>query len=159
MFSQRPDERVRRMRLGLVDEDEDQVPFLRLLARRGEDLADHALGLAEPHVQDLRAVDVHEVLLHILPGPLAVLLRQVVGGRLADQRLAAAGRAVEQDALERPLLEPLEELRVEQRQLDGVLDDLDDLLLAADLVPGQVRNLFQEVVARLLARESAPAPP
>ena len=38
--------------------------------------------------------DEHKILFQVLPGPRVVFARQVVGGRLANERLAAAGRAV-----------------------------------------------------------------
>ena len=68
-----------------------------------------------------------------LPGHLGDLLGQRVGDRLGDQRLAAAGRAVEQHALRRAQLVLAEQVGVQVRQLDGVADLLDLRGQAADL--------------------------
>ena len=70
------------------------------------------------------------------------LLGQRVGHRLGDERLAAAGRAVEQHALRRAQLVLAEQVGVQERQLDGVADLLD--------LPGQATDV---------ARTRRPAPP
>ena len=67
-----------------------------------EDQPDVPLGLPDVLVQQLGALDVEEEAAPLLAGPLGHLLGQRVGHRLGDQRLAAAGRAVEQDALRAP---------------------------------------------------------
>ena len=100
----------------------------------------------------------HEIFPHLLAGLLPELLRQIVGGRLADERLAAAGRAVEQEALRRGVLEFLEQLGVQQRQLDRVPDRLQRLLLAADFFPRQLGNVVEVILARLrMARAASSA--
>ena len=63
----------------------------------------------------------------------AHLLGQAVGHGLGDERLAAARRAVEQDALGSGQLVLGEQLLVEERQLDGIGDLLDLLVEAADV--------------------------
>ena len=77
------------------------------------------------------------------------LLGQRVGHRLGDQRLAAAGRAVEQHALGRPQLVLAEQVRVQVGQLDRV-PDLDDLRAQpADVGVGDVRHFFQDELFHL----------
>ena len=70
-------------------------------------------------------------------------LGERVRDRLGDQRLAATGRAVQQDALRRLQLVLAEQVAVEVRQLDRVLDHLDLLVEAADVVVGDVGDLFE----------------
>ena len=60
----------------------------------------------------------------MMPGERTVT-GQGVGDGLGDQGLAAAGRAVEQDALGRAQLMLVEDLRVEVGKLDRVAQDLD----------------------------------
>ena len=79
-----------------------------------------------------------------LPGALRHLLGQRVGHRLGDQRLAAAGRAVEQHALRRPQLVLPEQVRVQVGQLDRVPDLLDLRPEAADLEVGDVRDFLED---------------
>ncbi len=120
---------------GFVDEEKRHVTFAPFLARGGEDFAHHPLRFADPHVEDLGAFDVHEILAHVSARFAAELLRQVVGRRLADERLAAAGRPVEQKTFRRRVLEFLEQFLVQKRQLDRVADRLQRRLLAADFFP------------------------
>src|SRR5205807_6921271 len=111
--------------LDLVEEDDARL----LLMRLPENLLDNALALADPLRQDVGDADVEER---------HVVLRR---DRLHEQRLAAAGRPVEQDAaggLERDLLE---QLRLLVRQDDDVLDPLDRLHEPADLPVLAVRLL------------------
>ena len=77
------------------------------------------------------------------PVRLGDLLGQRVGDRLGDQRLAAAGRAVEQDALRRLQLVLGEQLLVQERQLDGVPDGLDLGAETADHRVVDVRHLLE----------------
>ena len=83
----------------------------------------------------------------------AQLLRQVVSGRLADQRFAAARRAVKEEALRGGVLEFLEQLLMQERQLDRVADRLQRFLLAADFFPRQLRHVVEVMIARLRAGE------
>ena len=62
--------------------------------------------------------------------------RRLVGHRAGDQRLAGAGRAVEQHALRRVDAQPLEELRVAQRQLDHLADAVELVRQPADVLVG-----------------------
>ena len=86
-------------------------------------------------------------------GLLRDALRQRVGDRLGDERLAAAGRTVEQDALRRLQLVLEEHLGVQVRQLDRVLDRLDLVVEAADVGVGDVGDLFEHELLDLGARE------
>jgi len=98
----------------LVDEDDGR----RVLLRLGKHLAQVGLRLARQLGHDLRAVDDDE------EGA------GLVGHRARDERLARAGRAVQQDALGRLHADGLEQLRVAQRQLHQ-LPDLRHLLAHA----------------------------
>ena len=86
-------------------------------------------------------------------GLLGDALRERVRDRLRDQRLAAAGRAVEQDALRRLELVLVEQVGVQVRQLDRVLDRLDLVVEAADVVVGDVGDLFEHELFDLGPRE------
>ena len=77
------------------------------------------------------------------------LLGQRVRHRLGDQRLAAAGRPVEQDPLRRLELVLLEQVGVQVGQLDGVPDLLDLPSQAADVVVGDVRHFLQDELLHL----------
>ena len=90
-----------------------------------------------------------------LPLPLhrGHLLGQRVGDRLGDQRLAAAGRAVEQDALRRPQLVLAEQVGVQERQLDGVADLLDLPRQATDVGVVDVGDLFEDQLLDLALRD------
>jgi hypothetical protein len=68
---------------------------------------------------------------------------EVVGHGLGDHGLAAAGRAIEEHALGRRELVLLVMVGVEVRQLDRVLDGLGLLPEPADVVVGDVRDLFE----------------
>ena len=110
-------------RLHLVEEHDDGVAVVGLLAGPLEDQPDVPLGLADVLVEQLGALDVEEV---GLPRLAALLLGDLAGqrgrDRLGDQRLAAAGRAVEQHALRRLELVLVVEVGVQVGQLDGVAD-------------------------------------
>jgi hypothetical protein len=102
------------------------------------------LGLADVLVEQLRALDVEEVAgVLFLAATLGDLLGQRVGHRLGDHGLAAAGRAVEQDALRRAQLVLPEEVGVQERQLDRVADRLDLGMEAADVLVSDVGHLLQ----------------
>lgn len=128
----------------LVEEDDDGGTLARLLPGTLEDEADVPLGLTDVLVEELGALDIEEVALpRGLTGDLGDLLGQRVGDGLGDERLAAAGRAVEQDALRRTEFVLLEEVRVEVRELDRVADQFDLVAQTADLVVVDVRDLFE----------------
>ena len=82
------------------------------------------LALTVELVDDLRAVDREEVGLGL------------VGHRTGDQRLAAAGRPVQQHALGRVNAQALEQLGVAQRQLDDLPDAVELGFEAADVLIG-----------------------
>jgi hypothetical protein len=65
-----------------------------------------------------------------------------VGHGPGDQRLAAAGRPVQEHALGRVDAEPLEHLRVPQGQLDDLPDPLDLAFQPADVLVGDGPRLF-----------------
>ena len=96
----------------------------------------------------------HEIFLHLVARFFPELFRQIVGRRFADERFAAAGRAVEQKSFRRGVLEFLEKLAVQERQLDRVLDRLERLVLAADFFPGQFRHVVEVMFARLRMGEN-----
>src|SRR5205085_6974152 len=114
-----------------------------------ENLADDPFRFADPHVEDLRPFDVHEIFAHVVAALFPELFSQVVGGRLADERLAAAWRTVKQKAFRRGVLKFLEQLRMNQRQLDRVLDGLERRVLATDFAPRQLWYFVQIMFARL----------
>src|SRR5262245_38453357 len=107
-------------RVHLVEEDDDGNALVGLLARVLEHLADLVLRLADVLVQELRTLHVQEVALHLGPAQLSDALGEAAGHRLADHGLAAARRAVEQDALRRRQVVLLERVGVQVRQLDRV---------------------------------------
>ena len=76
----------------------------------------------------------------MISGPLTLIeVRAALAGDGAgDQRLAGAGRAVEQDALGRLDAEPVEELGVLERQLDQLADVLQLASQAADVLVGDL---------------------
>jgi hypothetical protein len=110
------------------------------------------LGLADVLVQQLRALDVEEeaLPLRLLAvgrrrcGLRRTLLGQRVCDRPGDQRLAVAGRAVEQRALRRAQLVLAEKNRVQGRQLDRVADLFDLRGQAADVAVGDVRDILED---------------
>ncbi len=138
----------------LVDKEKRQKTFAAFLARGRKDFAHDPLRFAHPHVQDFRAFDVHEIFFHLVARFLPELLRQIVSRGFADERLAAARRAVEQKTFRRRVVELLEKLAVEERQLDGVLDRLERLVLSADHFPGQLRHIVEVMLARLRVRKN-----
>ncbi len=130
-----------------------QETFAPFLARGRKDFAHDPLGFAHPHVQDFRAFDVHEVFLHFAAAFFAELLRQVVGGRFADECFAAAGRAVKQETFRGRMVKFFKQLAVDQRQLDRVLDRLQRLVLSAHFLPGQLRHVIEVMLVRLRMRK------
>ena len=125
-------------------------PLLALLPGPLEDQADLALGLADVLVEQLGALDVEEVAAgRLVAGHLGHLLGQGVGDRLGDEGLAAAGGAVQQDALRRRQLVLDEQLPVQERQLDGVGDGLDLVVEAADVGVGDVGHLLEDQLLHL----------
>ena len=141
-------------RVHLVEEHDHGEAFLAALLRALEDLADLPLGLADVLVQQLGALHVQEVAAGVLPArALPHLVGEGLGDGLRDQRLAAAGRSVEQDALRRLELVLLEQLRVQERQLDRVADRFDLPLEPADVLVGDVGDLLEDELLDLFLRE------
>src|SRR5690606_5236348 len=132
-------------RVHLVEEDDNRRALARLLASPLEDEADVPLSLADVLVEQLRALDVEEVaaalLLALLLGD---LLRQRVGDRLRDERLATAGWAVQQHALRRTQLVLPEQVRVQEWKLDGVPDLLDLPVQTPDVGVVDVGDLLKD---------------
>ena len=107
----------------LVDEDDRR----RVLARLFEELADAGGAEAGEHLHERR-------------GALRVELRAgLLRDRLREQRLAGAGRAVEQDPLRHAGAEALEALRVAE-EVDDLLQLGLRLLDAGDVVPARRRS-------------------
>ena len=139
-------------RVHLVEEHDHRGARAGLLPGPLEDQPDVPLGLADELVEQLRALDVEEVrpsLVRVLPAHGGDLLGQRVGHGLRDERLAAAGRPVEQHALRRPELVLAEQLGVQERQLDGVADLLDLPEQATDVGVVDVGHLLQHEVLDL----------
>mmetsp|Transcript_23619 Transcript_23619/g.50895 ORF Transcript_23619/g.50895 Transcript_23619/m.50895 type:complete len:404 (-) Transcript_23619:1377-2588(-) len=101
-----------------------------------EELANIRLRLAEPHGEKLWALNGDEV-----GGAL-------VGDGLGKQRLAAAWRAVKEDALRRAHAELLELVGVVDRVLHNLLELALDALEAADVLPGDVGHLDDRLAQR-----------
>ena len=141
-------------RVHLVEEHDDGQALLAALLGPDEDLADLPLGLAHVLVQELGALDVEEVAARVVATrALGHLLGQRLRDRLGDQRLAAPGRAVEQDALGRLELVLVEQLGVQERQLDRVADQVDLALEPADVLVADVGDLLEDEFLDLLARQ------
>ena len=132
-----------------IDEQERQIAFAPFLAGGRKNLANDPLRFAHPHVEDLGAFDVHEIFFHVVAGFFAELFGQVVSGRLADERFAAAGRAVKEKPFRCRVLKFFEKLGVDERQLDRILDRLQRLLLPADFFPRKLRHVVEVMFARL----------
>merc|ERR1719440_2620001 len=98
-------------------------------ARLVEELTHVGLRLAKPHRQQLGALDRDEVGLAL------------VGDGLGEERLAAAGRAVEEHALGRRHAELLKLLRELDRVLHDLLQLALDVLEAANVVPRDIGHL------------------
>ncbi len=141
-------------RVHLVEEHHHGAAVRGLLPGPGEDQPDVAFGLADVLVQQLRALDVQEVALHVrFAGAFGGAGGQRVGHRLGDERLAAARRAVEQDALGRLQAVFAVQVRVQERQFHGVADLFDLRAQAADVLVGDVRNFLEDEVLHLGARD------
>src|SRR5262245_5857422 len=142
-------------RVHLVEEDDDGHAFLGLLPCALEDQTDLAFGLAHVLVQELGALDVEEVRpRRAVARLLGDALRERVGDGLGDERLAASRRAVEQDPLRRLQLVLVEQLGIQVRQLDGVLDLVDLVVEAADVRVRDVGDLFEDELLDLRARQA-----
>ena len=95
----------------------------RYLARDAENLPHAFLGFAEPLGEDFRAVDRDEV------------DAALFSNRLRQQCLAGAGGAMQQRADVWRQAARRQHLRIAQRQLDGLLQALLDLIETADVAP------------------------
>ncbi len=89
-----------------------------------EDLAEMGLALAVELVDDLRAVHREETSVGLM------------GHGTGDQRLAAAGRPVQQNALGWVDAQPLEHFGIAQRQLDDLANAMQLAFEAADILVG-----------------------
>ena len=118
----------------LVDEDDAGARLLRLL----EQVADARGADADEHLDEVRARDREE------------RHAGLAGGRAREQRLAGAGRAVEQDALRDPRAERLELLRVLEELLD-LLELLDRLVGAGDVLVRDLRRVGRHPLRAALA--------
>ena len=111
------------------------MSFGRFFAALCEQVPDLAFRFTQPHVEHFRPFDAEEEFGMVLAGLLANLEAQVVRRGLAEQRLAAAGRAVEEKAFRDRMIKPFEQFRVQERQFDGIADALHGFLLATDVLP------------------------
>src|SRR5882757_11502027 len=119
-------------RFGFIDKKKRHETFFSFFARSRKNLAHHSFRFAYPHVEDLGTLHVHEIFAHLVPGFCAELLRQIECSRLADERLAAPRRAVKQKTFRRRMLKFREKVRMQEWQLDCVLDCLQRRFLATD---------------------------
>src|SRR6059036_3535745 len=119
---------LRSNRVEFIDEQDARSVLLGLL----ELLAEALLALSVVLRHDLRALDRIEI------------CAGFVGHRLCDERLAGAGRPVQEDPLRRIDPEALEQLRVLQGELDHLADLHQLLLESADVL---VRDRGREDLA------------
>ena len=117
---------LRRDRVDLVEKDDAG----RLARGIFEDLPQVGFALAIELVDDLRTVDREETSIGL------------VGHRAGDQRLAATGRPVEQDALGRVDSQPFKHLGIAERQLDDLANAVQLALQAADILVRDSRSAF-----------------
>ena len=104
-----------------------------------------ALGLTHVLVQQFRALDVEEERATLFQTfACRNLLGQRVRHSFGDQRLAAAWRAVQQDALGRTQFMFTEQVGVQERQLHRVTDHLDLIAQTADVLVVDVRYFLQD---------------
>ena len=113
-------------RVDLVHEDDGR----RVLARHHEQLADHARALADELLHELAATHAYKRALGVM------------GDGASEQRLAGAGRSVEEHALGLRDAERLEQLGMLDGQLDDLLDLLDLLVQTADHLVRRVGHLL-----------------
>ena len=118
----------------LVDEDDAGARLLRLL----EEVADARGADADEHLDEVRAGDREE------------RHARLAGDRAREQRLAGAGRAVEQHALRDARAERLELLRVLEELLD-LLQLLDRLVRAGDVLVRDLRRVGRHPLRAALA--------
>ncbi len=116
----------------LVDEDHGR----RDLAGAGEQTGDLLLALAIPFGEKVGRFGGDEIGFR-LPS-----------GRLGEQGLAGAGRAVEQEALGRPYAEPAEAVGMLQGQLDALAKPLARRVDSADIVPAHIGRLNHHLAHR-----------
>ena len=124
----------------LVHEDDAGGVLLRLL----EEVADAAGADADEHLDEVRAGDREE------------RDAGLAGDRAGEQRLAGAGRAVEQHALRDPGAERLELLRVLEELLD-LVQLLHRLVGAGDVAEGDLRARPPTSAWPATCRSSSPA--
>ena len=127
------------------------------LARGGEDLPHHPFALADPHIQNLRTLDVHEVLARLLrPVCSFSCCVRLYARRFADQRLAAARRTVEEEAFRSGVLETLKEfLGCSSGSSIASRIARERFLLATDFFPRQLRHFIEVILIAMRARASS----
>src|SRR6266542_6506282 len=121
-------------RVDLVHEDDAGRRLLRLL----EQVADAACADADEHLDEVRAGDREE------------RHARLAGDRAREQRLAGAGRAIEEHALRDPGTEGLELLRVLEELLD-LLELLYRLVDARDVLEADLRRVRRHPFGAALA--------
>lgn len=144
MLLKRPERRVPRIDSASSMKRKASAPSAARSRHWAKKIAHLPLGFANPHVENLGTFDVQEKLGVIDARAGLDLLPQVVSGRLAEQRFAATGRAVKQEALGHGVLEALEQIAMQEGHLNGVANGLHGLVLAADGRPRQVGDVFEQ---------------
>src|ERR1041385_1996901 len=99
-------------RLGLVNKKKRHEIFAALFASGSKNFTHHSFRFAHPHVQNLRALDVHEVLPHLHACFFAKLLRQIISRGFSNKRLPTARRTIEKEAFWRGVLKFFEKVRM-----------------------------------------------
>ena len=113
----------------LVDEDDRR----RVVAGLVEHAAQVGLGLAGIGADHVGAVDVVEARVDL------------VGDRAREMRFAGAGRAIEDDAARRIDAEVAIDLRVRERELHQLADQLDLLVQAADVLERHIERAVRQM--------------
>ena len=121
----------------LVDEDDRR----RVMAGLVEHAAQIGFGLAGIGADHVGTVDVVEARVDL------------VGDRAREMRFAGAGRAVEDDAARRIDAEVAVDLRMRERQLHQLADQLDLLVQAADVLEGDVERAVRQMRVVILQRD------
>ncbi len=120
----------------LVDEDDRG----RMVAGLVEHAAQVGFGLAGIGADHVGAVDVIEARVDF------------VGDRAREMRFAGAGRAIEDDAARRVDAEMAIDVRVRERQLHQLADELDLLVQAADVLEGDVEGAVRQMAVVIVER-------
>src|SRR5581483_10378417 len=102
-----------------------------------------ALAFSDIFIQKLGPLHVKKEAPDLFARPGPQLFGERGGDCFRDERFSAAGRTVKEDTLGRKELMLGEQLGVKKRKFHGVPDQFNLLVQAADVVVGDVGNLFQ----------------